>query len=64
MFILNKYTPKNFNTSLINKTIIKKLKNLNKSNLNNITFYGSNGTGKYVLSRMLLSHILVKIYIY
>ena len=51
------YTPKKFTDSKINLDIIKKLKNLNKENFMNMIIYGSDGTGKYILSLMLLTNI-------
>ena len=57
MFILDKYCPKTFDKSVINKKIIGKLKNLNVINMMNVLFYGINGTGKYILSQLLLNNI-------
>lgn len=57
MFILNKYVPKQFNTSKLNTKYISKLKKLDKYNFMNILFYGCSGTGKYTLGLMLLNHI-------
>ena len=51
------YTPKKFIDSKINLDIIKKLKNLNKDNFMNMIIYGCDGTGKYILSLMLLTNI-------
>jgi DNA polymerase III delta prime subunit len=51
------YTPKQFKDSMINRCIIKKLQNINKYTFMNTLLYGSNGTGKYTLSKMFLNNI-------
>ena len=54
------YTPKIFEESKLNLDIIKKLKNINKENFMNMIINGVNGTGKYILSLMLLHNIFGK----
>ena len=39
------------------KNLIKKLKNINKENLQNIHFYGNKGCGKDTLVKLLLKNI-------
>ena len=58
MFFSKSYTPLTFNETYIHKTISTKLQMYqeNKS-LTNIIFYGNNGTGKYILSQLLLESI-------
>ena len=56
MLIKDKYVPKNFNESLLNLDISKKLKNI--KTLENLIIYGINGTGKYILALMYLQNIL------
>ena len=60
MFFSKSYTPLTFNETYIHKTISTKLQMYqeNKS-LTNIIFYGNNGTGKYILSQLLLESILI-----
>lgn len=60
MLFLTRYCPKQFESTLINKKFIKKLCKFNKNNFMNILIYGVDGTGKYVLSKMLLNHIFNK----
>lgn len=54
MFFKNSYIPKNYEESKLNIDIIQKLKFINKDNFTNLLLYGSNGTGKYILSKMIL----------
>ena len=43
MLLNDKYTPKSFKESIVNKQIINKLKNVTKDSFMNIIFYGING---------------------
>lgn len=60
MLLKDKYIPKTFDESFLNLNIIKKIKNINKTTMDNIIFYGINGTGKYILARMLLENLYGK----
>ena len=53
----DKYTPKDFKDSNIHLSLIKKLQTINKYTFMNTILYGSNGTGKYILSKMFLNHL-------
>ena len=57
MFLSDKYIPLSLSDSIINKKITSKLSNFTKDTLTNIIFYGINGTGKYILSFLLLRSI-------
>jgi DNA polymerase III delta prime subunit len=60
MFFKNSYIPKNYEESKLNIDIIQKLKFINKDNFTNLLLYGSNGTGKYILSKMILESLFGK----
>ena len=48
------------NDTIIHHNIIKKLYNINYYNLDNIIFYGPNGSGKYTLFKLLMNNIFKK----
>lgn len=57
MSLYKEYIPLKFDDSILHKKIIKRLKNL-KTIIGSIILYGPNGSGKYILSRMILENIL------
>lgn len=62
--LIKKYVPRTFEKSIVHKTTIEKLKRITKDNFMNILFYGPSGSGKYVLTLMLLQKLFGnKIYI-
>ena len=56
----DKYTPKDFKDSNLHLSLIKKLQTVNKYTFMNTILYGSNGTGKYTLSKMFLNNLYDK----
>ena len=57
MLLRDKYIPLSFDDTNFNKNIIKKLKNLDKNNFDNIIITGSKSSGKYTLAMQLLNHL-------
>jgi replication factor C subunit 3/5 len=58
MFLIDKYKPKKFNDSLINKSVIKDLKLFTNDNeIYNMVIHGPDGCGKYTLANMVLENI-------
>jgi len=59
--LIKKYIPHTFDESKINSDIITKLRKLTKKTFMNLLFHGPNGTGKYILSLLLLRELFGKI---
>ena len=59
--LIKKYIPQTFNDSKINSDVITKLRRITKNTFMNLIFHGPNGTGKYILSLLLLREIFGKI---
>ena len=56
--LLDRYKPKSFSESVLNKDIIKTLQNFIRDNiLYNLVLYGPNGCGKYTLALLLLNEL-------
>ena len=57
MFLTNNYIPKTFDESVLHKKTIEKLKRLDRYNFMNLLLYGTNGVGKYVISKLILDNL-------
>ena len=56
--LLDRYKPKSFSESVLNKDIIKTLQNFIRDNiLYNLVLYGPNGCGKYTMALLLLNEL-------
>jgi DNA polymerase III delta prime subunit len=58
--LIKKYIPHTFSKSKINSDVITKLKQISKNTFMNLIFHGPNGTGKYILSLLLLRELFGK----